>query len=334
MPSNTKSPVQVFWGTDEIESLARLQSWRTLFSERQDGASIFSLDAEGPASELRAGLHDALGTISLFTTVKLVVIKHFLAVKDDVTEKLLLETIAQARSGELVVLLWQRGAPDRRRTIVKKLEAQAKEGKVGINEFKAPDKPAERQAWLSRYWQQQGTAVDQAAVRLVEQSTAGKQFGILRQLAEVIQIAGAPRIDEALVRQYLPDRERPEDFGITAALQRHDRAAALAQLAPLTFSHEDVTAEAIQNFGALIWVIESGWKLREALDRGASPTHVASVAGVNPYVATKLMNIVRSNDGPQWAGWYRTAADLEWAAKHGRTDFATACEQLIWEMTV
>lgn len=323
----------VFWGTDELAAQEAALLWRRRFQERQAEASVFVVEADGPATEVRLALSEAAGTFSLFSAAKLIVINHFLNLKDETGEKMLWEVLETATPGEVVVFLWHRGTPDRRRSIVKKLVEGERKGRVTIHNFTAPERPAERTAWLRQFWERNGCTYEPRVPDLAEEATRAAPFGVLRQLAQVLVVAGAPRLDEQLVRQYLPEKSRPEDFAITDALQRRNREQALRQLATLSLVREERIQDAIMNFGSIVWFIENGWKLRELADQGLLPAQWGGAAKLAPFVVQKMTDVVRAVPEPQWREWYRRAAIAEWQVKHGDLDLASAAERLIWDIT-
>lgn len=330
----TIAPILIFWGDDDLGVFGDLQLWRERFRAKQDGASIVEIDGEAPGADVRAMLQDAAGSQSLFSSAKLVVVRHFLNIKDDAAQTSLSALLADARAGEMVVFLWQRGNPDRRRSLVKQLLEMVKKGQATLFERVSPSKPADRLQWLQRFWQGAGCAFEPSAAADVELATRQLPFGCLRQLADVCLLAGSPRIDRELVSRYLPQAERPEDFAIINALQAGDRRAALSQLATVSLRREENIEQGVLNFGSVVYFIEKGWQLRSLADSGLPPNALAGAAGLSPFVAQRMMTAIRQHQLDEWAKWYRQAADLEWQAKHGAIDLISAAEKLIWAITI
>ena len=327
------APVIVFWGDDDLGALADLRLWRDRFRQKQDEASVVEIDGQGVGSDVAAALESANGAQSLFSAAKLIIVRHFLDIKDERAQARLESLIAAARSGETVVFLWHRGAPDRRRALVKSLLAMVKEGRATLLERVAPAKPVDRLTWLQRYWQGAGCSFETAAAAEAELATRPQPFGCLRQLADVCVLAGAPRLDLNLVRHYLPAADRPEDFAIINALQAGDLSAAWRQLATISLAREENIEQAVLNFGSVLYFIEKGWQLRELADTGLPASAWAGAAGLSPYVAQRMGQMVRAHSALDWREWYQSAADLEWQAKHGQIDLISATERLIWQIT-
>jgi DNA polymerase III delta subunit len=327
------APILIFWGDDDLGVFGDLVLWRDRFRQKQDEASIVEVDGEAPGSDVQAVLQDAAGSQSLFSTAKLVIVKHFLNIKDEKAQVRLTALLAEARAGEMVVFLWQRGNPDRRRSLVKQLLEMVKKGQATLFERVSPSKPADRLQWLQRYWQAAGCAFESAAADDVELATRQLPFGCLRQLADICLLAGSPRLDRSLVSRYLPAHERPEDFAIINALQAGDRRAALSQLATISLRRDENIEQGVLNFGSVVYFIEKGWQLRSLADSGLPPNALAGAAGLSPFVAQRMLSAIRQHESDVWRVWYRQAADLEWQAKHGEIDLISAAEKLIWMIT-
>lgn len=327
------APILIFWGTDELGTHQEMISWRERFEAKQDGASIWRIDGEQPGPDVKAALQAACGAQSLFSAAKLVMVSHWLAIKDEGAEVALLALLDEARAGETVVFLWMRGNPDRRRTLTKKLLELVKKGRATLFEKLAPEKPADRVSWLRNYWRSAGATFEESGAIEAELATRALPFGVLRQVADICLLAGFPRLDQSLIASYLPTIGRPEDFAIINALQRGDRRVALGQLATVSLKHDEEIEQGVLNFGSVVYFLEKGWQLRELSDQGIPPNGWATAAGLSPYVTQRFVDAVRQHELSVWRAWYIAAADLEWQAKHGQVDLISACERLIWQIT-
>lgn len=324
-------PIHFFLGSDDYTSLTTLAAWKRAFVAKHDAAAVVTVEM-ADEEEGRRQLIEASQTQSLFATAKLIVVKDFLTVTDPKTITVLTDLWGQAKINELVVLNWQRGEPDKRRAIYKKMLLLVKKGAAGLQQFSVPEGNS-RAVWLRDWLQKKSIVISQEALDFIINTLGHASLWQLANIGEILATVAEGEIDLKLARQYVIEESVLENFGVTDLVIRGRRADSLAALAPLTLSRGVAIEESISLFGALVWLIRSACLLQTLREQGVGERDLARTAEINPYAASKMLPYLGQRSAVEWQKTLVWAGELDLAAKSGQSDLVTACEELVWSLT-
>lgn len=313
--------IQFFVGDDQYSAFQQLVAWRRAFRLKQSDHSVLSIDGEDNTAAVAGRLLEAAGSISLFSEVRLVVIRQPLAVSG-AAEAALLALWRAAVPGQLVVLNWQRGLPDKRRRLYKEAERLVKEGLAVWQLFLQPSL-AERGRWLNDLWRRLQVSAEPAAVEQLLARTAGQPLGILAQCAELLATVATATATNTVtadsVNLYTPQFANADTFGVTDALAAGRLDEALRRAAPITMQPTvDLNAQ-LGLFGAQVWLIRSLLQIK-----------TGERSRLNPYMVRKLAAAAARLDESTLRQLLTVAAQLDGEVKAGRKEGVWAIEELIF----
>ncbi|HEY7349674.1 MAG TPA: DNA polymerase III subunit delta [Ktedonobacterales bacterium] len=194
-------------------------------------------------------------------------------------------------------------------------------------QFTPPNGPA-LERWIAGRAQERGCAVTPDATRMLA-IYAGRQLRLLAGEVEKLAayVGEGGQIDAASVRLLTPAAQQSRIFDLTDALARHERAHALTILHELLDHGEapiGLTAFIGSQVRALLMV-------KDLSERGLRPQQIAEAAGLNPFVVSKTLPLVRRFSFAQLKAAHRAALGVDTALKRSRMPAELALDLLVIE---
>ena len=182
--------------------------------------------------------------------------------------------------------------------------------------------------WTSQHAQKLGNTITSDAIKLLT-LYAGHDLRLLASELEKVSIYAGQggRIDGQTVRALTPIAQQARIFDLTDALARQERAQALAILHELLDQ-----GEAPIGLNAFIGSqVRSLLLVKDLSERGMRAQQIAEVAGLNPYVVTKTLPLVRRFSFEQLKAAYRAVLGVDAALKRSRMPAELALDLLVIE---
>ncbi len=203
----------------------------------------------------------------------------------------------------------------------------AKQGGGAVRQFTTPTGAA-LEHWIDERAKRLGNTITTEACKMLA-LYAGHDLRLLASELEKLSIyAGqGERIDARTVRTLTPVAQQTRIFALTDALARQERAQAL------TILHELLDqGEAPIGLTAFIGSqVRSLLLVKDLSERGLRAPQIAEAAGLNPYVVTKTLPLVRRFSFAQLKAAYRSILGVDTALKRSRMPAELALDLLVIE---
>ena len=296
---------------------------------KHNDASLISIDLLSSKTDLlKRELDEAAQTQSLFATAKLIVLRNVFSNADEKIQAAVLNLWRSAKAGELIILNWERGAPDKRRSLYKKAQQLVKNDQATWQEFIEP-KDYSRTNWLTNYLQKNDVRMDEAAKEYLLLNTADLPLWSLASAVDLIALFRESEINLDLVKLYVPQYHLTDNFGVTDLLLVGKKREALSNLSTLSLARQVDIADAISLFGACVWSLRSVLLLKSLQVEGNNDNQLAKESGLNPYVARKIIPNLHRFDYEHLKELLVQAAQLDRQVKNGEQDIIWAVEHLV-----
>jgi len=312
--------IHIFAGSDDYTALTTVQQWKAAFVKKHALAAAVEIDGENEAESVQRDIQSVIGTPSLFATATLVVVRQPFAITDKAAEATVESLWAAATPNELVVVMWQRGDPDKRRVLYKRARERILGGSIKWHQC---DLPAGNQlvSWIINRARLKGvTLVHEAAVYL-SQCLAGEPiWSIVNALELLCTVAPALVIDRDLAQRYIAPRFVMDSFGVTDSIVAGNQTKTLQALRHYSLQRTPSMDEGIALLGALTWLIRTSAAIK------------AGSRAMSPFVLRKLEPFARRVEDKQLGQLWQQAAVADREVKSGQVELVAACESLVWSL--
>ncbi len=276
MSSTNKTNIYLFHGPDTFRALNTLNEWKNVFLKKHGSGSVRVL--EKPEQPLRVS--ELAGGNSLFNATTLTIIKDPFANDQPAVDAddFLNFLTGGSLSGSNHILLWQRGALDRRLGFTKKIAELNKAGKIKIYHFEYLNEE-EALKFFARELKGLGLSIKKDAGELLFKylaTPAGEldswtAAGPLKQLAAYCQ---GPQVvtTEAVQKVVVPSRDEDVFLPLLQSFSKKDHQSFLSHLNTLTQNAESepellgiISAlfEQVKNMILVLHLTETGKSLNQ-----------------------------------------------------------------------
>lgn len=205
--------------------------------------------------------------------------------------------------------------------------AQAAKQGGKARQFTPPNGPA-LEHWIAERAQKLDCTVTSDAARMLA-IYAGHQLRLLAsELDKLASYAGpSGRIDATSVRLLTPVAQQARIFDLTDALARHERARALTILHEL-LHHGEAPIGLTAFIGSQV---RSLLLVKDLSERGLRAQQIAETAGLNPFVVSKTLPLVRRFSFAQLKAAQRAVLGVDTALKRSHMPAELALDLLVIE---
>lgn len=191
-----------------------------------------------------------------------------------------------------------------------------------------PPTGAALEHWIAERAKKLGNPITTEASKMLA-LYAGHDLRLLASELEKLSVyvGQGKRIEQQTVRALTPAAQQTRIFDLTDALARQERAQALAILHELLDQGEaplGLTAFIGSQVRSLLLV-------KDLSERGLRAPQIAETAGLNPYVVTKILPLVRRFSFAQLKAAYRAVLGVDTALKRSRMPAELALDLLVIE---
>lgn len=314
--------IHIFAGTDDYTSLTTIRQWKEAFVQKHALAAAIEIDGDADSEVVQKAVQSVAGTPSLFATATLVVVRQPFSVTDKAAEQAIEQLWAAAAPSELVVLMWQRGDPDKRRVLYKRARSLILDGKI---KWHQSDIPGGNQltTWIIQRARGQGVQIASDAASYMAQALAGDPvWSIVNALDLLVLAAGeSKKIELALVKTYVTPRFALDSFGVTDSIVAGNQQQALRALGNYTLMRNPTMGDGVALLGALTWLIRMAARIKSGDARS-----------ISPFVVRKIEPFAQRVDERQLHTVWHQAAEADQQVKSGNEDLVAACESLVWSL--
>ncbi len=182
--------------------------------------------------------------------------------------------------------------------------------------------------WTTDRAQKLGNVITAEAIKMLT-LYAGHDLRLLASELEKLSIYAGQggRITAETVRALTPVAQQARIFDLTDALARQQRAQALGILHEL-LDHGEAPIGLTAFIGSQV---RSLLLVKDLSERGLRAPQIAEVAGLNPYVVTKTLPLVRRFSFPQLKAAYRAVLGVDTSLKRSRMPAELALDLLVIE---
>lgn len=298
--------------------------------QKYNDASLIQVDFDSELERVKAQLEEAIFSQTLFSSVKLVILKSWLEHREPKVEVLIKQLWSAAKVGELVVLNWLRGEPDRRLALTKEMYQLGQQGQAELHTFVEP-KFSQRRQWIANYLAQQPVAITDEALSCLTEQLADYPLWSVASSCQVLATAvDVEPIDLALVKTYVTPVSQLETFAVTDKALAKQLSMALHELAPLSLARNPNITEAHALFGAVVWLIRTVLQLQLLREAQVPDQQLAKVAQLQPFVVNKIKSQLAGHSVAKMQSLLIRAGELEERVKSGNGDFVWAIEELVF----
>lgn len=312
--------IHIFAGTDDYTAFITVRQWKEAFIQKHALAAVVEIDGEAEAETVQRDIMGVIGTPSLFATTTLVLVRQPFAITDKTAEAAVESLWAAAVPNELVVLMWQRGDPDKRRVLYKRARERILGGSIKWHQSDIP-RGNQLQSWIIQRARSQGSQLTPDAAAYLTQLLAGEPiWSIVKALELLRTVALTAVIDRTLVQRYVSPRFTMDSFGVTDGIVAGNQTKTLQALRHYTLLRAPMMDEGIALLGALTWLIRTSALIK------------SGIRSVSPFVLRKLEPFARRVSDHSLERLWQQAAAIDYKVKSGQSDLAAACESLVWSL--
>ncbi len=195
-------------------------------------------------------------------------------------EKKLTAALADIAPG-VTVLFWEHA---KEKTKSNSLENLVKQ--LGGEAVRADrPKPEAMIPWIQSVAKRGGVLIDSKDCAYLAELTGNSMLRIDNELQKMMAYLGSGEIDRALIDKMVAPEENSSWFGISNAISEHDFDLLMQALQALYQQNVDETVIAGMFYRAYIDL----WRGETALKEGKSSAELATVCGISPYAAARIM---------------------------------------------
>jgi DNA polymerase III delta subunit len=134
-----KPHIFLFHGPDTFTSAGKIRHWMDEFRKKHGGSNCFMLDCEEKHTEAALYLKNFFQSHTLFSSTKLLVLKHIFSKQAKELAEALLDRLESLPASYFVVLSDEKA--DARTTLYKKMQVLEKGGRAAIEHYEIPKGP-------------------------------------------------------------------------------------------------------------------------------------------------------------------------------------------------
>ena len=329
--------VHLFFGADDFTMREEINKEKEEFDKKFDRLNIVDLDFKDNVSDEReklSALKNALLTNSLFGADKLAILRNFLdgrekkeAAENSEAEKIILEYLDHPSQSVNLYFL-QKGNPDKRKKIYKKLMELEKNNLATTRNFAVPS-GFELNKWIKNRVDLRDGKISRQAVESLA-LTLGKglgQKGKSGQIEEIYDLWQADNEINKLV-DFKNGREiAAEDvnllvktkidlniFKLIDAIGNRDKKTAIKFL----YGQLESQTNEIYLLTMFVYQFRNLLKIKDLLERGKSIQEISSTTKMHPFVIRKSVEQCRKFSLTELKKIYRKLLDAETAIKSGK----------------
>ncbi len=204
-------------------------------------------------------------------------------------EKKLTAALSDIAPG-VTVLFWEHAREKAKsnalETVIKKLGGEIVRADRPKSEAMIP--------WIQGIAKRGGVSIDSKDCAYLAELTGNSMLRIHNELQKLIAYVQEGEIDRALIDKMVAPEENSSWFGISNAISEHDFDLLMQTLQGLYQQNVDETVMAGMFYRAYIDL----WRGETALKEGRSSAELATVCGISPYAAARIMrNAAMLEDG-------------------------------------
>ncbi len=329
--------IHLFFGADDFTMREEINKEKEKFDRKFGGLNIVDLDFEDNVSDEReklSALKNALLADSLFGADKLIILKNFLGgqekketVKNNEAEKIILEYLDRP-SQSVNLYFFQKGSPDKRKKIYKKLAAMKKNNLAGMKEFIVPS-GFKLNKWVENRVGLLGGKIIAPAVESLT-LTLGKGLGqkgkggqmeeaydlwqVNNEVEKLVSFAGDRGIVAEDVNLLVKAKVDLNIFKLIDAIGNRDKKKAIN----LLYGQVENQANEIYLLTMFVYQFRNLLKIKDLLERGKSIQEISSLTKMHPFVIKKSVDQCRKFSLLELKKIYRKLLDAEIAMKSGK----------------
>lgn len=263
---------------------------------------------------------DALETVSLFETKRLVVFKDVLSGKKDV--ELLIELLKRKKikeDKETVVMFSENEKIEvgKNKRLAWLLE------KPSVVQESKNQSPAHVAVWIKQEVQQRGGQIDADALSLLASLYPRDMWRLASEIAKLVSYDR--RVTKKNVELLVAKNAEGEVFSAIGALAAGDKKTAAREFHTLLKQGEDWT----RLFAMIVFQFRSLLRVRSALEKSTDFGHIQKATGMHPFALRKTIPLAQKYTMEKLKEIYTRLLDTDSALKTGRTTFEAAVENLI-----
>ena len=329
--------IHLFFGADDFTMREEINKEKEKFDKKFSGLNIVDLDFEDSVLDERekfSVLKNALLANSLFGSNKLVVLRNFLggqekkeAVGDNEAEKIILEYLDHPFQS-VNLYFFQKGSPDKRKKIYKKLARMKKNNLMEIKEFIIPGGFGLNK-WIKNRMDLRGGKITSQAVENLA-LTLGKSLGqkgkggqaeevydlwqANNEINKLISFKNGLEITAEDVNLSVKAKMDLNIFKLIDAIGNRDKKKAINFL----YSQLESQTNEIYLLIMFVYQFRNLLKIKDLLERGKSIQEISSSTKMHPFVIRKSVEQCRKFSLMELKKIYRKLLDAEIAMKSGK----------------
>ena len=333
----SKNNIHLFFGADDFTMREEINKEKEKFDRKFGGLNIADLDFEDNVSDEReklSALKNALLADSLFGADKLVVLKNFLggqekkeAAKNDEAEKIILEYLDRP-SQSVNLYFFQKGNPDKRKKIYKKLAALNKNNLTEMKELVVPG-GFRLNKWIENRISLLGGKITSQAVEnlalvlgkgLGQKGKGGQMeeaydlWQVNNEIEKLASFKNGEEITAENVNLLVKANVDLNIFKLIDAIGNRDKKKAINFL----YGQLESQANEIYLLTMFVYQFRNLLKIKDLLERGKSIQEISSSTKMHPFVIRKSVDQCRKFSLPELKKIYRKLLDAEIAMKSGK----------------
>ena len=329
--------IHLFFGADDFTMREEINKEKEKFSKEFGELNIIDLDFENNVSDERekmSALKNALLADSLFGSDKLIVLRNFLdgrekkeMAEDNGAEKIILEYLSHPSQSVNLYFL-QKGSPDKRKKIYKRLLELRKNNLAEIKEFIVPS-GFRLNKWIENRVNLLGGKITSQAVESLI-LTLGKGLGqkgkggqmeevydlwqVNNEVNKLVNFKNGIEITAEDVNLLVKAKIDLNIFKLIDAIGNRNKKRAINLLC----GQMENQANEIYLLTMFVYQFRNLLKIKDLLERGKSVQEISSSAKMHPFVVRKSIEQCRKFSLIELKKIYRKLLDAEIAIKSGK----------------
>jgi len=329
--------IHLFFGADDFTMREEINREKEKFSKEFGELNIIDLDFENNVSDERekmSALKNALLTDSLFGSDELIVLRNFLdgrekkeMAEDNGAEKIILEYLSHPSQSVNLYFL-QKGSPDKRKKIYKRLLELRKNNLAEIKEFIVPS-GFRLNKWIENRVNLLGGKITSQAVESLI-LTLGKGLGqkgkggqmeevydlwqVNNEVNKLVNFKNGIEITAEDVNLLVKAKIDLNIFKLIDAIGNRNKKRAINLLC----GQMENQANEIYLLTMFVYQFRNLLKIKDLLERGKSVQEISSSAKMHPFVVRKSIEQCRKFSLIELKKIYRKLLDAEIAIKSGK----------------